>query len=72
MPVMGPNRDHAYEQGDKITDEILALLKEKHHLDCPSPALFLGDKLAVEWMVLAGKLRETIREMVWVDHCASF
>ncbi len=72
MPVAGPNQEHAYRQGDLATAEILTLLKDKYGADRPHPEMLLGEKLSAKWDELEKTLQETIREMVWVDYCASW
>lgn len=72
MPVMGPNHDHAMRQGEEAAQAVLLLLKEKYNVERPHEALPLGKKFAAQWDELEAKLRETIKEMVWTDHAASF
>jgi len=72
MPVMGPNHDFAMRQGDEAFKEIMTLLEQKYHVSRPHEQLPLGKKFSAQWDELEAKLRETVKEMVWTDHCASF
>lgn len=71
MACGGPSQEHAYQIGDKICDEVLAIMREKYHVRQPHlPADGFGYliRLHEEWAALETKLRETIRELVWTDH----
>jgi hypothetical protein len=72
MPVSGPNQELAYRQGDEATDRILELLEGTFGASRPHPEMPLGKKLSQEWDELEIKLREIVKEMIWVDHCASW
>ena len=72
MPAMGPDKDHANRRGDMIADHILTTLRNDFRLSRPSPDLPLGAKFCGEWDLLEARLRDTVKEMVWVDMCTSF
>ena len=72
MSATGPDRDNAYHQGNKATDAILVFLKNSYGAEKPHSELFLGKKLGKKWDELEIKLRETICEMIWIDHQASW
>lgn len=72
MPVMGPSKDRSDAVGDLAATEILMILKSKYGVERPSELLPFGKKYAAEWDELEKTLRETIKEMCWCDHAASF
>jgi len=72
MPVIGPSKDFTNEQGDEITDYILKLIDVDYHIQRPNVILLLGEKFAAEWDIQEKKLREAIKELCWIDNCASF
>jgi hypothetical protein len=65
MPCDGPSKEYAYEQGNKIADEILAYLLANHDINRNALAF---DSSKKEWDEQAEKIREAIKEMVWIDH----
>lgn len=71
MPVTGPSQDFAYRVGDEIFALVLELLKDRG-VERPSLLLPLGKQLSAEWDERQRQLQETLREMVWIDHAASF
>ena len=74
MPVMGPNKDYADNLGNAATDAILTLLVGNFGVErpCDLDVVPMGKKFASEWDEQVNKLREVVKEMVWIDHCASF
>lgn len=72
MPVMGPSIDRAYAVGDLAATDLLMILKTKYGVERPTELLPFGKKYSEEWDKLEKTLRDTIKEMCWTDHAASF
>lgn len=78
MPCMGPSKDFAYKQGEKVFEEVLTMLKDKYNIDLSDNRIKCQNKMALG-KVMAGNLTEAreglklaIQEVVWNDDCANF
>ena len=71
MPVMGPSKDFAYEQGDKAYDAVMKLLAEQFHVS-PVSWVFGVPGLVETRQKVLDDLRNALREVIWQDHCEGF
>lgn len=65
MPCDGPSKEHAYKEGDKIADSVFEYLKSKHTV---SKDILSMERSKKEWDEQAQKIRDAIKEMIWIDH----
>lgn len=71
MPVSGPSKQFAYEQGEKATADIMDLLREKYGVCVPNDVVG-STKFRQDWHSAQQKLKEAVQELVWADHCCMF
>ena len=70
MPCMGPNRDYAYELGEKAYEEIIKILEEKYGVETSkSKTMSVFTEKAIEHRK---RLEEIIKELIWTQHCMDF
>jgi hypothetical protein len=75
MPVIGPSQAFAHQLADKIVDEFLIDLQAKHQVSAEGIG-WMGSQHANEmrqrFEEQTHKMREAVREMVWLQHAADF
>jgi len=72
MPVSGPNKYFSDQRGSDATKNILELLSKEYNIESPHLCLPLSKKFKEDWDEQVKKLEEVVKELAWIDACASW